>query len=191
MRFYFDRRRRLPKTYFSLKLPRCCVKAAHLILMAIDGILFSTSTTALHASFLENPMSTLATCIGREEKMKKTIFLTRSPCQLLFEQVPGPTNSGFPAFKGILGSGRVCVQVSQDSMSYRFWRSLTRRTAYDRNLHVMPTKPWHKILQNLLPLFFLTWIHLSSHCYTRLELNIRESQVPAHHHTAPLGSSRT
>ena len=154
LRFYFDRRRRLPKTYFSLKLPRCCVKAAHLILMAIDGILFSTSTTASHLSFFGKPMSAIATCRGRvEEKMKK-IFLTRSPLELLLEQVPGPKNSGFPVFKGILGSGRVCVQVSQDSMSYRFWRSLTRRTAYDRNLHVMPTKPWHKILQNLLPLFF-------------------------------------
>ena len=96
-------------------------------------------------------MSAIATCIGRvEEKMKKTIFLTRSPFQLLLEQVPGPKNSGFPVFKGILGSGRVCVQVSQDSMSYRFWRSLRRRTAYDRNPHVMSTKPWHKILQKLL-----------------------------------------
>ena len=101
-------------------------------------------------------MSAIATCIGRvEEKMKKDFFLTRSPLQLLLEQVPGPKNSGSPVFKGILGSGRVCVQVSQDSMSYRFWRPLTRRTAYDRNPHVMSTKPWHKILQNLLPPFFL------------------------------------
>ena len=154
LRFYFDRRGRLPKTYFSLKLPRCCVKAAHLILKASCFQHPPRPCTPLFWKTQCLPESTFATCIGREEKMKKTIFLTRSPCQLLFEQVPGPTNSGFPAFKGILGSGRVCVQVSQDSMSYRFWRPLTRRAAYDRNPHVMSTEPWHKILQNLLPLFF-------------------------------------